>query len=340
VTYGGRTWEAIATVGNGQEPGSAKDYWRPSLVTANQVTPDASLVTSYGVPIPRVYDWTPERDYAPGDVVVYGRYRFEAVVPSRGVRPPNGPQDNSAWSFAGGDVEMVSASAYARLGTGTKLTNLACEIAWYDDNSKLMANIDSSSRSSSGVLYDRFDMDRDDVNTTLIGASDSETWRTYGGQWSVTGGAIRAEGTLGAGGTYTTLLLSRPSSIISDTTGVKPFTISTTFLSKPIDPLAMQGIAFFLTDPATPALSSFTLAARDGLYRIKMVSGQYQVIRLGAYPEFKDGERITVSYSGARTISIKKSTGNGYGVTEVFRYADANSPDMSGTYLGLAEIKR
>ncbi len=339
VTYGGRTWEAIATVGNGQEPGKAKDFWRPSLVTANQVTPDASLVTGYGVPIPRVYEWTPERDYAPHDIVVYGRYRFEAVIPSRGVRPPGGPLDNSVWSFAGGDVEMVTASAYARLATGSKLTNLACEIAWYDDNSKLMANIDSSSRATGGVLYDRFDLDRDDIKVTSVGASTSETWNTYGGKWSVSSGVVRAAGTVGAGGTYVTVLTCRPTAIISDTTGSKPFTISGTFMSRPADPAALQGIFFLCTDPV--ALSSFYFVARDGLYRVYLSSGKYVAARLGQpYAEVQDGERLTVCYTGTKTISVKKSSGKGYGVTEILRYTNTDATVMTGTYMGFAEVKR
>ncbi|WP_409238338.1 hypothetical protein [Streptomyces sp. PA5.6] len=339
VTYAGRTWEATATVGNGQEPGKAKDYWRPSLVTASQVTPDASLVTSYGVPIPRVYAWTPERAYEPHDIVAYGRYRFEAVVSSRGVRPPGGPHDNRAWSFAGGDVEMVTASAYTRLATGAKLDLAACEIAWYDDASKLMANIDSSARSSSGVLYDRFDIDLDEVAATSIGASPNETWTTSGGRWSVNGGAAKAEGNVAANGTYATVMAARPAAIASDTTGTKPFTVSATFLSKPADPLAMQGIFFLCKDPT--ALASFYFAARDGLYRVYLSGGRYTADRLGAaYPEIKDGERLTVSYTGTKTIAIKKSTGNGYGVTDILRYSNPAATDMVGTYLGLVEIKR
>ncbi|GHB52525.1 hypothetical protein GCM10010331_45190 [Streptomyces xanthochromogenes] len=338
VTYNSRTWEAIATAGSGQEPGKSKRVWRPSLVTAGQVTPDASLVTSYGVPIPRVYAWTPDRTYARRDIVSYGRYRFEAVAPSQGVRPPASPQDSVAWSFAGGDVEMVTASAHARLSTGTKLTNLACEVAWYDDSATLMANIDSSSRSSTGVLYDRFDVNLDDLKGTSVGATDTETWTTTGGRWPVSGGAAHAEGSTGPGGTYLTTLLTRPSAISADTTGAKPFTISATVLSRPADPLAMQGLAFFITDPAS--LVVFTLAARDGLYRVTLSNGAYQAVRLGAWPEFKDGERITVSYTGTRTISVKKSTGIKYGVTEVLRYTNASDTAMVGTYVGLVEMKR
>ncbi|MFE9412349.1 carbohydrate-binding protein [Streptomyces sp. NPDC006704] len=339
VTYTNRTWEATATAGSGQVPGKSKDVWRPSLVTAGQVTPDASLVTSYGVPIPRVYTWTPDRTYARHDVVAYGRYRFEAVTPSQGIRPPATPQDSAVWSFAGGDVEMLTASAHARLSNGTKIPNLACEIAWYDDSAALMANIDSSGRSSAGVLYDRFDVNRDDLKATSVGATDTETWTTTGGRWPVTGGAAHAEGSAAPGGTYLTTLLTRPSAISSDTTGSKPFTLSATFLSRPADPLAMQGIAFFITDPAS--LKVFTLAARDGLYRISLSGGLYQAVRMGAaWTEFQDGERLTVSYNGARTISVKKSTGSRYGVTEVLRFTNSSDTDMVGTYVGLAEIKR
>lgn len=340
VTHAGRTWEATATASDGQEPGKAKTHWRPSLVTTDQVTPDASLVTGYGVPIPRVYDWTPEREYAPHDVVTHGRYRFEAVLPSKGVRPPGSPRDNSSWSFAGGDVEMVTASAHARLATGVKITNLACEIAWYDDSSRLMPNIDSSSRTAApGVLYDRFDLDLDDVKGTGIGASTSETWTTAGGKWSVSGGAAQAQGDIGAGGTYLTVMAVRPAAIAADTTGTKPLTVSGTVLSKPADPLALQGIFFLCADPVAPA--SFYLAARDGLYRVTRNTGQYTATRLGAaYPEIKDGERLTVSYSGSKTISIKTSTGSGYGVKEILRYSNPNATDMVGTYLGFAELKR
>ncbi|MEU5425151.1 carbohydrate-binding protein [Streptomyces olivoreticuli] len=325
VTYQGTTWEALASVTDGQEPGHSPAHWRPSLMTTNRATPDSSLITSYGIPLRPLHDWTPNTAYQPGDLVIHGRYRYQAVLASTATPPSSGPRDSRAWSYAGPNTDVITASSHARFADGKPLPDLAVDVWWYGDQSDYLT---WSSRTTTAAVLDRFDYHR----TTLSGTPLATTsWITGGGTWSVQEGAARVAPVTAPDGTYCTLALFEPPPLSGTAPGSQPFTVSGTFVSRPADPTARQGVAL----SARPDMAAFTLAARDGVYRAWLANGTYTLTRLGAYPELKDGERITVAYEKGQLV-VKKSSGDGYQMTDLLTL---KNPEMTGTYVGFAEIK-
>ncbi|MCC3766031.1 hypothetical protein [Streptomyces sp. UNOC14_S4] len=327
VAWQGTTWEAIATVGEGQEPGRSQAHWRPSLMTADRSNPDSSLVASYGVPLPRLYDWSPSTHYMPGDLVIYGRYHYEAVLPSTGERPSGGPRDSRSWSYAGANIETVTASAWTRYADGKALADIAVDLWWYDQDAAYMT---WSSRTTSSAVMDRFDADRDTLQGAATGSAPT-TWITGGGTWSVTDGITHAAPVKAADGTYLTYAIFEPQALAGAAPGTLPLNVSGTFMSRPSDPLARHGVVL----SAKADMAVFTLAARDGLYRYTLTAGKYAAVKLGGYPEFKDGERITVCYEKDQMV-IKKSSGDGYQMADLLT---VKNPEMTGHHVGFAEIK-
>ncbi|MEU7147059.1 carbohydrate-binding protein [Streptomyces sp. NPDC045456] len=322
VTHQDSTWQALAT-SSGQTPGQAKDFWAPVLTTTGQVVPDPALVASGGVPIPRTYAWSPERTYQPGETVSYGRSRFEAITATQGERPPNERTDAGSWAYAGPDMQLLTATAHVRYADGTKVTSAGCEVTWYDQASRPLPQL-TASAAAAGAVRDPFDVDLSNLNGAAVGTS-TQQWITKGGRWSAVAGVLYTAPTPASDGTYLTTAVT--------TAPTGPFSLSATTLSRPADPGALQGICFHQTSPT----ADFTLAARDGLYRIR-TNDSYQADLLATYPVLADGDRLTVTYDGARTLVIKKTAADGLTTTDLARYTYPADP--AGGYVGLAEIKR
>ncbi|WP_274916909.1 carbohydrate-binding protein [Streptomyces sp. WZ-12] len=328
VSWNGSTWEATATVGEGQEPGRSQSHWRPSLMTADRSNADSSLVASYGVPLPRLYDWSPNTPYAPGDTVIYGRYRYEAVLPSAGERPSGGPRDNRCWSYAGTNIETVTASAYLRNADGKPLSSIAVDLWWYDQDAAYMTW--NSHWTIDACVLDRFDTDQPTLDATPTGTAPTK-WRTGGGTWEAVDGIARATPSKADDGTYCTYSIFEPQALAGAALGSVPFNISATVMSAPPDPLARQGLVLCTKDD----MAAFTLAGRDGVYRYVLTNGRYTATSLGTYPAFKDGERITACFH-KEAIVIKKSSGVGYQMQDLLAI---RNPEITGHHVGFAEIK-
>ncbi|WP_159048630.1 carbohydrate-binding protein [Streptomyces sp. NRRL F-4489] len=325
VTYQGRTWEAVATASSGQAPGQAKDYWRPSLAT-DQGVPDPALVASAGVPLPRVSAWTPDRLYQPGEIVAHGRARYEAITANQGEQPANSGSDQGSWAFAGAATELITAAVHARYAGGTTISNLACEIGWYDSTGRPLPQL-TATAATTAALRDPFDVDLNDLAGTSVGTS-AQKWTTRGGTWSVAAGILSTTPAPAPDGTYlTTALTPQP-------TG--PVSLAVTVLSRPTDPSALHGLAVHATSNG----GDFTIAARDGLYRIRKTDGGYQADQLATYPPLADGDRLILTYDGDRLIVVKKANNDDFNTTDLARYTYPSAPQTTGSYVGLAEIKR
>ncbi len=247
---------------------------------------DKRLVIESGIPVPRAHrDWVSGQRYRAGDLVKYQGATYEARGTTEAV-----PTDTLGWNRLGHDERVRMTLSWWNKGPFNGTVNSGgrrqnAVITEFDANGNFLLDTVANPNSWTGLFYDPFNTPGI-VSATRQSAT-SQTWGSNGsGDW---GQARDDEGGYAFPPTVGRSFQLAPSTLVNGTLGVTYRVVPTSG--------RLMGVVFRWTDA-----TNYWLASQTGLYKVVNGVRSAPVI---SYPTFRDGERLTVSFSG-NTIIVRR----------------------------------